>query len=263
MNNHYRTFLYKKNNTDDSYSSSSFSLSDSDDIEGMDEFGISRGIFTNETAAGVKRVTILDPVVEKLQCFLDSGLLARDSMFYSLLANSVKYVFWLNERKRNHSLQFQWDSEALQFVETLEYHGGKRVVNILRGPGHEGEGGSGIHTFDWQKWNWPLPGKTTRDKQYQGYTTEDGIHAHLLQSFLLSCISERTLPLYEDEKVKVFPVVLAKDAMQIKPGLLHDSRQGKLVGSTINIDYKFVRENPEPDNEMLKKVWFKKQRCRV
>lgn len=243
----------QENNTDDSYSSSSFSLSDSDDSEGMDEFGMSRGIFTNETAPGVKRVTILDPVVEKLQCFLDSGLLARDSMFYSLLENSVNYVFWLNERKRNHSLQFQWDSEVLQFVETLEYHGGRRVVNLLRGSGHEGEGGSGIHTFDWQKWNWPLPGKTTRDKQYQGYTTEDGIHAHLLQSFLLSCISERTLPLYEDEKVKVFPVVLAKDAMQIKPGLLYDSRQGKLVGSTINIDYKFVRENPEPDKEMLKK----------
>ena len=38
--------------------------------------------------------------------------------------------------------------------------------------------------------------------------------------FLLSCMSEGTLPLYEDEKVKVFPVVLAKDAMQIKPGIV-------------------------------------------
>ena len=56
----------QENNTDDSYSSSSsssssFSFSDSDDSEGMDEFSMSRGIFTNETAAGVKRVTILDP----------------------------------------------------------------------------------------------------------------------------------------------------------------------------------------------------------
>ena len=126
-------------------------------------------------------------------------------------------------------------------------------MNLLRGLGHDEEGGSGLHTFDWQKWNWPLPGKTTRDKRYEGYTTEDGIHANLLQSFLLSCISEKTLPLYEDEKVKVFPVVLAKDAMQIKPGLLYDSRQGKLVGSTINIDFKFVRINPELGKEMLKK----------
>ena len=89
---------------------------------------MSRGIFTNETAPGVKRVTIPDPVAEKLQCFLDSGLLARDSMFYSLLENHVNYVNWLNERKRNHSIQFQWDGEVLQFIETLEYHRGRRVV---------------------------------------------------------------------------------------------------------------------------------------
>lgn len=81
----------------------------------------------------------------------------------------------------------------------------------------------------------------------RGYTTEDGIHTNLLQSFLLSCISEGTIPLYEDEKVKVFPVVLGKDAMQVKPGLLYDARQGKLLGRTINIDYKFGRDNSEPD----------------
>lgn len=103
-----------ENNTDDSYSSSSsFGFSDSDDSDWNDEFSMSKGIFTNETAPDVKCVSILDPVAEKLQCFIDSGLLARDSMFYSLLENSVNYVHWLNERKRNHSLQFQWDSPSV------------------------------------------------------------------------------------------------------------------------------------------------------
>lgn len=173
-----------ENNTDDSYSSSSsFGFSDSDDSDWNDEFSMSKGIFTNETAPDVKCMPILDPVAEKLQCFIDSGLLARDSMFYSLLENSVNYVHWLNQRKRNHSLQFQWDSEIFQFVETLEYHGGRRVVNLLRGSGHEGEGGSGIRTFDWQKWNWLLPVKTMRDKQYEGYTTEDGIYTNIWSHF--------------------------------------------------------------------------------
>lgn len=45
----------QENDTDDSYLSSTFSFSDSDDSEGMDEFSMSRGIFTSETAAGVKR----------------------------------------------------------------------------------------------------------------------------------------------------------------------------------------------------------------
>ena len=126
------------------------------------------------------------------------------------------------------------------------------MVNLLRGEGHVGEGGSGMFNFDWKKWNWMLPGKTTRDKEYEGYTTENGIHASLLESFILSCITEETLPLYEDENVKVVPAVLAKDGMQLKPGLLFDTRQGKLVGSTLDIDYKFVKDNPSPNKEMLK-----------
>lgn len=69
----------QENDTDDSHSSF-FSFLVSDDSEEMDEFSIRRrGIFTNEKVASVKRVTILDPVAEKLQCFLGSGLLARDS----------------------------------------------------------------------------------------------------------------------------------------------------------------------------------------
>lgn len=38
------------------------------------------------------------------------------------------------------------------------------------------------------------------------------------------------------------------------------SRKGKLVGSTINIDHKFVRENPDPDREMLKKKYGSRSR---
>jgi hypothetical protein len=199
--------------------SSSFTFSDSDE---SDEFGHPLDPFASRVADGVKRVKILDPITDKLQSFLDSRVLSKNSMFYGLLESSVNYIHWLNERQSNRSAQFKWDNEVLQFVETLEYHSGRKVVNLLRGEGHAGEGGGGIHTFDWKKWNWPLPGKTTRDKQYEGYSTENGIRASLLQSFILSCITEETLPLYEDENVKVIPAVLAKDGMQLKPGLLFD-----------------------------------------
>ena len=111
----------------------------------------------------------VDPVAEKLQSFLNSGILPQESMFYILLKNAVSYVDWLVRRKENHSLQFQWDNEVLQFLESVEYYGGRKVVNLLRGPGHDGEGrSSAVSGFDWTKWNWPLPGKTTRDKMYNG-----------------------------------------------------------------------------------------------
>ena len=100
-------------------------------------------------------------------------------MFYILLKNAVSYVDWLVRREENHSLQFQWDNEVLQLIESLEYHGGRKVVNLLREPGHDGEGRSS----DRIKWNWLLPGKTTRDKMYSGYLTENGVYTPLLQYF--------------------------------------------------------------------------------
>ena len=45
------------------------------------------------------------------------------------------------------------------------------------------------------------------------------------------------LTLYEDNTVKIIPVALAKDGMQLKPGLLYDSRQEKLIGSTLNLNH--------------------------
>ncbi len=82
-----------------------------------------------------------------------------------------------------HSLRgtVKWGSEVLQFVESLEYHCGRKVANFLRGEGHVGEDGGAMFTFDWKKWNWLLPGKTTRDKRYEGYSTENWIHASLLE----------------------------------------------------------------------------------
>lgn len=91
---------------------------------------------------------------------------------------------------------------------------------------------------------------------YTGYTTEDGIQVPLLQSFLelASAPDSEIATLYEDSKVKVIPVMLSKDGMQLKPGLLYDSRQGKLICTTLDIDYNYVKNNSEPDRNMLKKT---------
>ena len=54
-----------------------------------------------------------------------------------------------------------------------------------------------------------------------GYSTENGIYAPLLQSFLQlsSGPDGGMLTLYEDSTVKIIPVALAKDGMQLKPGM--------------------------------------------
>ena len=149
----------------------------------------------------------------------------------------------------NHSAQFRWDNEVLQFLEALEYYGGRRVVNLLRDEGHAGEGGwshltgeSGIGHCQERRHG------TSSMKSTQRRV----VHVPHCCNPLFTCIKEQTPRLYEDNHEKVLPVVLAKDAMQLKPGLLFDSRQGKLVGSTINIDHKFIKDHPEPERKWRK-----------
>ena len=78
---------------------------------------------------------------------------------------------------------------------------------------------------------------TRRRKNCCGYTTDDGIHGYLLERLLqLASAPDSSLTtLHEDKFVKVFPVFIAKDAMQIKPSLSFDEKQKQLVGSKIKI----------------------------
>ena len=124
-------------------------------------------------------------------------------------------------------LCFQWDPEILEFVESLEYHGHEKTINLLRAPGFLGTGKGGVKSLDWSSWNWPLPGKT-RNKKCTGYTTDNGLHKNLLQSVLELANEEQlgVVPLVDNDTVKVILIALKKDGMALKPGMAVDSRQG-------------------------------------
>jgi len=201
-----------------------------------------------------RRIHYIDPVCENLQTLLDSGELPRDSIFYIYLINALAFV---NEIS-NPEQQFQWDDEVIEFVETLKYHGHEKVMNLLRGPGFLDTGKGGKKQFDWTTWNWPLPGKTTRSKRKGGYTTDSGLHKHLLQSFLSTADqNESTVSsLIDTETVRIIPTCISKDGMSIKPGMQVDIRQGKVVGTTENIDLNYVKLNTSPTSEQLKKIFL-------
>ena len=95
-------------------------------------------------------------------------------------------------------LQFQWDSEVLQFIETLEYHGHEKTMNLLRGPGFLGTGKGGQKEFDWTSWNCPIVGKTTRKKKCTGYTTDrtlqDLFEEEKIHVTVDPCLSASTVP---------------------------------------------------------------------
>ena len=66
------------------------------------------------------------------------------------------------------------------------------------------------------------------------------------------------ITLYEDNTVKIIPIALVKDGMELKLGLLYDSRQGKLIGSTLNLNHDYVKRG-EPDKDTLKSYMEQEQ----
>ena len=61
-------------------------------------------------------------------------------MFYILLKNSLTYVNWFVERQKTIAYSLNGTKKSFSLLRSLEYHGSRKVVNLLRGPGHDGEG---------------------------------------------------------------------------------------------------------------------------
>lgn len=138
----------------------------------------------------------------------------------------------------------------------LEFHGKPKTLNLLRGPGHINQGRGGTFQFNWKDWNFPfVPSKTTRDKCKAGYTTHNGIIKSLLVAYLLIATQQESgvEPLLRNKSQLLIPAALATDGLSLKPGLQFDRRVKELVGLIFPVDLNYVKNNPVPDpNEMRK-----------
>lgn len=167
--------------------------------------------------------------------------------------------------------QFQWDTEILEFLDTLEYYGHEATVHLLRGPGFYKRKSrctsitSSDPKFMWESWNWPLPGRTTRNKEKGRYSTDSGVYWPMVQNFL-SVISDAQSgcePLFTDEnpKLRIYPVTSQEDGVALKPGLQVDIHQGIIVGTKKAIDFQYICNNEFPDAEVLKNEMVKEAHC--
>jgi len=68
--------------------------------------------------------------VANLQRNISRGSLTRDHIFYKMINNALSYA----ESDCNKTGNFKWDGDVVSFCNTLEYHGGQKVVNLMRGP---------------------------------------------------------------------------------------------------------------------------------
>jgi hypothetical protein len=107
----------------------------------------------------------LDPAVIKLQQMLSSGVLSREHIFYKIIDNALSYATAVGNQ--TNSDRFSWDPKVVSFCNTIEFHGGAKMVNIIRGSGQLGSGRDKEKTFSWKKYNIPLPSEKSR-KQATG-----------------------------------------------------------------------------------------------
>ena len=142
--------------------------------------------------------------------------------------------------------QFKWDSEILEYLDSIEHYGHEATVHLLRGPGfYKRAVDNAVKTtttpkFDWQSWNWPLPGRTTHQKRNKGrYTTRNGMYWPLNQNFLDSISDEKSglehmfIFFYcKETKLKLFAVTSREDGIALKPGLRVDFHQAKVTGAS-------------------------------
>ena len=215
--------------------------------------------------------TSMDPVCTKLQDFLQCGYLSREHIFYKLIKNAVDFVTAVNNDFSKEN-QFEWDSEILEFLDSIEHYGHEATVNLLRGPGfYKRAVDNAVKTtampkFNWQSWNWPLPGRTTRQKRNKGrYTTRNGMYWPLIQNFLDIISDEKSgidhIFYCKETKLKLFAITSQEDGIALKPGLRVDFHQAKVIGASIPIDLHYIRDHNPPKTEELKKTMVKEAHC--
>ena len=101
-------------------------------------------------------VTAADVCI-KLNELIQSSKLPKDEIFYKYLKDTVHVMF-----KYDH----QYDSDAVEFFITIEYLGGGKTVNFLRGPLFHGQGRGGIRNVEDSAMNLGGPSKRTRDERF-------------------------------------------------------------------------------------------------
>ncbi len=196
-------------------------------------------------------VADLDPLTVRLQNALASGKLAKDHLLYIALDDALRYAACAGKK------QFEWNKTLVRFCETLRYHGHPKTLHLLRGRAQHGKGKRGGRIdFDFDDYNFVLPGENAVGRERPGYTTSNGIVRDLLSAFLKLANGHAT-PIVDHNSVRLFAAGLSRDGMTLKPGLQFDLRQKLVVGADTQIDLDFVNRTPSLEASWIKQHLFK------
>jgi hypothetical protein len=187
-------------------------------------------------------------VIRGLQRLITTGQLTPDHFFYKFLAGVVAYA------KAKHGFQMKWHEDIISFVETVQFFGGARAIEILRGTGFRQKGHLAL---DFDRFNLPLPTARTLRHRNAGSTFESGVEAAMLKAFLkVANHNDRIQPLISVRSVKIFPVLLQRDGLALAPGLQAHPANNSYVGGKEPVDVAFMAEHKNPSADFVKSFLF-------
>lgn len=103
-----------------------------------------------------------DEVARKLNDLVQRGVIPKDRILYKYL-NDVLEIFY--------DASHEYDPAVVEFCNSIAYCGGRRTMNLLRGPMNIGSD----QPDSLPKMNFGGPSRRTRDKFQAGYTVEPGV----------------------------------------------------------------------------------------
>ena len=205
--------------------------------------------------SGQERYAQVDDVAESLNLLITQGIIPENHIYYMLLKNINNYIYHNSVSHKDDGIKFIWDPVVVDWCNSILYLGGNKVYNFLRGPGNFRQGRDA--DFNLERFNLPLPDERTCRRHNTVFSTQPGINRELLLNMLLILKAESIEPLIENSKCILFGVNVGRDGIGLKPELSFDPVRKVLVGSTIQIDIDYVKNNPSPDLVLLKKSMIK------
>lgn len=106
----------------------------------------------------------------------------------------------------------------------------------------------------WSNTNIPFPSKSTRQRRKCTNTVDNGVITHNLKNMQAMC--KKSKPIINSENLTVLPVCLSRDAMAIKPSGDFDPHTNKIIEQTFPIDFDCVKDNPNPDPDILRESMY-------
>ena len=184
-----------------------------------------------------------DSLCLRLNKLIEMGLIPKDKILYKFL-NDITHILI----DPNHA----YDPQVIEFFNTVQYLGGERTVNFIRGPMWQGFGRGGKRDPKDAQMNFGGPSISVMQKQTSGYTTRSGVLKPWLLAMQKMCEANNENTFVNNNAVSVTAVCYANDSTALKASIAFDEKQALNIGLMNEVDLTFIKENPNPSPTFLR-----------